>query len=51
MAKQKESKQTEENRPSRGLHAYGGHDDASYHILHALYISGKTTDNGVEYAE
>ena len=29
---------------------YGGYDDASYYILHALYFIGQTTNNGVEYA-
>ena len=39
MAKKK-SKQTEKDADPRGLHADGGHDDASYHVLHALYIFG-----------
>ena len=39
MAKKKASRQ-EKNEHPRGLHAYGGHDDASYHVLHALYITG-----------
>lgn len=37
---QRKSKQTEKDADPRGLHADGGHDDASYHVLHALYIFG-----------
>lgn len=38
MAKKKQADRKDAD--PRGLHAYGGHDDASYHVLHALYIFG-----------
>ena len=42
-------KQKEKRRPRR-LHPYGGHDDASYYVLHALYLFGQAPDDGIEYA-
>ena len=39
MAKKKMSKQKKMSSRVDFTHSYGGHDDASYHILHAVYYS------------
>lgn len=33
------------------LHPYGGYDDASYHLLHALYFSEQASVNAVDHAK
>ena len=55
MAKQKESRQKKmdvrvDGCPRR-LYADGGYDDASYHILYALYIAQQTADHEPDHAE
>lgn len=49
MAKKKV--QDRKSRDPRRLHPYGGYDDASYHLLHALYFSEQASVNAAHHAK